>query len=79
MKYLFLLLFGFLFISLAEANRDIEVSDGIEAVIESQDLDLVVINTPIGVFSVDRLVINKSRDFSLAKIHQKECNYRYTI
>lgn len=61
MKYLFLLLFGFLFISLAEAKTDIKVNEGFETVIKSQDIDLVVMES---VVNIEYLVINVCSDIN---------------
>jgi hypothetical protein len=74
MKYLFLLLFDILFISLAEAKTDIKVNEGFETVIKSQDFDLVVMESTV---NVNYLVINLCRDIDIIQKtiqNQKENN-----
>lgn len=44
LKIFFLILFGFLFVSIAEAKTDIQVNDGFEVVINTLDFDLVAID-----------------------------------
>ncbi len=68
LKIFFLLLLGFLFVSIAEAKTDFQVNDGFEVVINTVDFDLMVIDnttieTPL-IYS-NCLVINVCRDVTI--------------